>query len=535
MMTWMSFTRRTLAGLAIAALVGVCAVSARAETVLHRGNGAEPETLDIHKMTGVPEANIARDLFEGLVAEASDGTLISGVAESWSVSDDGLIYTFALRGDAKWSNGDTVTAEDFVYSFRRALDPATASDYAFLLYPIAGAEDFNGGVNADPASIGAEAVDARTLRVTVKAPTPYFLQMLVNPTAMPMHRASFEAAGDAWTRPGNLVGNGAYMLSEWTPQDRITLVKNPNFHDAANVAIDTVYLYPTEDTATELQRYRADELDITYDAPSDQIPWIEENLAAEFHNSPYLGTYYYAFNMTQPPFSENLKLRQALALAVDRETLVAQISKGGEFAAYSWLPPGINDYAPQTLDWAAKTQEERNAMAQALYAEAGYGPDNPLELEILYNTSDNHKKIAIAIAGMWQQVLGVKAIMRNEEWKVYLESRDQKQFQVVRAGWIGDYNDANTFLDFHLSDVGPINTPGYASATYDDLVKGAALERDVAKRRAMLEEAEQVFLADLPLFPIYHYTTQHLVKPYVTGWTDTILDYHPTRWLAVNR
>ncbi|MGH6718996.1 MAG: peptide ABC transporter substrate-binding protein [Alphaproteobacteria bacterium] len=535
MATWLKVARRSALGLVLACGVFAAGGSAQAETVFHRGNGAEPETLDVHKATGVPEAQLGRDLFEGLVAEAADGSLIPGVAESWTVSDDGLVYTFKLRADAKWSNGDPLAAEDFVYSMRRALDPATASDYAFLLYPIANAEEFNGGTVTDAAALGVEAVDAQTLRLTLKGPTPYLLQMLVNSTAYPVHRASIEAHGDQWTKPGNLVSNGAYMLAEWVPQDRIKLVKNPNFHDAANVAIDTVYFYPTEDGAAELNRYRADELDVTYDAPSEQIPWIEENLAAEFRNVPYLGVYYYAFNLTQPPFQDNLKLRQALALAVDRETLVDKITLGGEAAAYSWIPPGVADYAPQTVDWAAKTQDERNAMAQALYAEAGYGPDNPLEVEILYNTSENHKKVAVAIAGMWQQVLGVKATLRNEEWKVYLESRDQKQFQVVRAGWIGDYNDANTFLDFNLSDVGEINTPGYASARYDELVKGAAFERDTAKRTAMLEEAEATFLADLPVFPIYHYTTQHLVKPYVTGWVDNILDYHPSRWIAVNR
>ena len=505
------------------------------EIVFHRGNGAEPETLDVHKSTGVPEAMLGRDLFEGLVAEAADGSLIPGVAESWTISDDGLVYTFKLRADAKWSDGDPLSAEDFVYSMRRALDPATASDYAFLLYPIANAEEFNGGTVTDAQSVGVVASDNRTLRVTVKAPTPYFLQMLVNTTAYPVPRATIEAHGDQWTQPGNMVSNGAYMMAEWVPQDHIKLVKNPNFHDAASVAVDTVYYYPTEDTAAELNRYRAGELDVTYDAPSDQIPWIEENLAAEFHNTPYLGTYYYAFNMTKPPFGDNLKLRQALALAVDRETLVDKITLGGEAPAYSWIPPGVTNYQPQTLDWAAKSQDERNAMAKALYAEAGYSADNPLKVEILYNTSENHKKIAIAIAGMWQQVLGVEATLRNEEWQVYLESRDQKQFQVVRAGWIGDYNDANTFLDFHLSDVGAINTPGYASARYDELVKGAALEPDMAKRAAMLEQAEAVFLADLPVFPIYHYTTQHLVKPYVSGWVDNILDYHPSRWIVVNR
>ncbi|MSP82494.1 MAG: peptide ABC transporter substrate-binding protein [Alphaproteobacteria bacterium] len=505
------------------------------EMVFHRGNGAEPETLDIHKMTGVTEQNIAQDLYEGLTAFAANGDVIPGAAESWTVSDDGLIYDFKLRADGKWSNGDAVSAADFVFGIRRCLDPNTASDYAYLLYPIKGAAAFNGGEATDPASVGVEALDDLTVRITLEAPTPYFTQMLIFPPAYPLHRASFEQHGDEFTKPGNLIGNGAFTLAEWVPQDRIKLVKNPNYHDAANVQLDTVYMYPTEDLAAELNRFRAGELDATYDAPSDQIPWIEENLAAEFHNTPYLGVYYYAFNMTVDPFKDNLKLRQALAYAIDRETLTSKITLGGELPAYNWVPPGVSNYTAQATDWADLTQDQRNEMAKQLYAEAGYSADNPLQLEILYNTSDNHKKIAIAVAGMWQQVLGIQATLRNEEWKVYLESRDQKQFQVVRAGWIGDYNDANTFLDINLSDVGDINTSGYANADYDAAVKGAASESDMTKRRDLLEAAERQFNADLPAIPIYHYSSQHLVLTYVVGWEDNILDYHPERWISVQR
>jgi oligopeptide transport system substrate-binding protein len=535
MTAWSRRWARGLAGLAAGAAMGIAATSASAEMVLHRGNGAEPETLDIHKMIGVPEAHIAKDLFEGLVATAADGSLIPGAAESWTISDDGLTYTFKLRAGGVWSNGEPVTAEDFVYGIRRCLDPATASEYAYLLYPIKNAEEFNGGTITDPAQVGVEAVDAQTVRFTLRGPTPYFLAVLIWGQASAAPKAVIEQYGDQWTKPGNMVSNGAYMLAEWVPQDHVTLVKNPNFHDAANVMVDKVIFYPTEDIAAELQRYRAGELDTTYEVPSDQIAWIEANLPGEFHNSAYLGVYYYAFNLTQPPFKDNLALRQALALAIDRETLVEKITQAGEFAAYSWIPPGVLDYTNQPLEWASLGQDERNAMAQKLYAEAGYSADKPLEVEVLYNTSENHKKVAIAVTGMWQQTLGVKATLRNEEWKAFLATRSEKQFQITRAGWIGDYNDANTFLDLFLSDVGPINDPGYASAKYDELVNGASVEKDPAKRRAMLEEAERTFLADLPAIPIYHYTTKHLVKPYVTGWVDNILDYHPTRYVSVTR
>jgi oligopeptide transport system substrate-binding protein len=357
--------------------------------------------------------------------------------------------------------------------------------------------------------------------------------MLTHQMAYPLHRASVEANGEAWTRPGNLVSNGAYMLDEWVPQDHIKLVKNPEFHAADEVEIDEVFYYPTEDAGQELKRYRAGELDITYDIPADQITWIEDNLGDEYKNFPYLGTYYYGLNTTAAPFKDNVALRQALSLAIDRELLTDKITRAGELPAYSFVPPGVMNYEQQAVDFKAMTKDERVAKARELYAQAGYSADNPLQVEILYNTSDNHKKIAIAIAAMWKQTLGVQATLRNEEWKVYLASRDEKAYQVVRASWIGDYNDANTFLELFLSDAGPMNTPGFADPRFDELVRAAAFQPDLAIRAGMLEEAERIFLEETAVIPIYHYTTQHLVKPYVQGWMSNIKDVHPTRYLRI--
>lgn len=521
-----------LGGLALAAALILGTAPARAGAI-HLGNGTEPESLDVHLSSGVSEANIQRDLFEGLIAEGPDASLIPGAAESWEISEDGTVYTFHLRPDGAWSNGDPVTAGDFVYAFRRGLDPATAADYAFILYPVLYAEQYVAGEITDPEEIGIRAIDDRTLEITLKAPTAYFLDMLTHHMAYPVNRGALEAHPGDWTRPGNLVSNGAYMLADWVPQSHIKLVKNPNFHDAANVALDEVWYYPTEDEGQELQRYRAGELDVTYDIPADQIEWIVANLNAEYRNFPYLGTYYYVVNTTTAPFAGNIPLRQALSLAINREVLTQKITRAGEIPAYSFVPPGVANYQQQTQEFAGWTQDERNARARELYAEAGYGPDNPLQVELLYNTSDNHKKVAIAIAAMWKQTLGVETSLRNEEWKAYLASRDEKDFQLVRAGWIGDYNDANTFLELFVSDAGEMNDPGYASARYDELVKGAAFETDLALRETMLEEAERVFLHDTPLIPIYFYTTQHMVKPTVGGWIDNIKDVHPTRFLSV--
>ncbi len=517
------------------ALLSTCLFTsnlAQAETVLQRGNGAEPETLDFHKSSGVPEANIERDLFEGLVTEGADGKPQPGVAEKWDISSDGKTYTFHLRADAKWSDGSALTANDFVYAWQRALAPETASDYAFILWPIVGAEAFSKGTNKEPASIGVKAIDAHTLAVTLNAPTPYFLTLLMHHMTYPVPQQVVEKAGKDWTKPENLISNGAYTLKAWQPQAQITLVKNPNYRRAKDISIDSVVYIPTEDKATELKRFRAGELDITDDIPNDQTAWVTENLAAAFHNSPYIGTYYYALNLQDAAFKDNVKLRRALSLAIDRDILTAKLTQSGEQPAFGWVP-AVDNYTQQTMPEKALDKNARITLAKQLYAESGYGADKPLTLELLYNTSDNHKKLAIAVAAMWKQTLGVQTNLRNEEWKVYLNSRKQKQFQVVRSGWIGDYNDAYSFLSLFKSDVGEMNTAAYNSAAYDKLIHAAENEVDADKRREDLQQAEQVLLADMPIIPVYHYTTQHLVNPKITGWVDNVMDVHPSQYLGL--
>jgi oligopeptide transport system substrate-binding protein len=504
--------------------------SAQAETVLHRGNGAEPETLDPQKATGVPEANIQYDLFEGLTTYTPDGKVVPGVAEKWEVSDDGITYTFHLR-DSKWSNGDPVTAGDFVYTFRRLVDPATASDYSYIIDDIKGAQEINDNKTKDLTTLGVEAVDDHTLKITLAHSTPYFLGLLRHASVLPVNEKSIKAHPNDWTKPGNLVSNGAYMLSEWTPQASLTVVKNPNYYNADKVKIDKVIFYPTEDVPEEFKRFRAGELDITNDTPSDQIKYVMKNMKSEFLNSPYLGTYYYVINLTQDPLGKNRDLREALALAIDREILVAKVTQAGELPAYSWVPPGLHGYKQQFVDFKSMAMKDRITKAKDLLKAAGYGPDKPLAVEILYNTDDNHKKIAVAIQSMWKKI-GVQATLKNEEWKVYLGTRHDKQFQVARAAWIGDYEDPTTFLTLFLSDAGPQNDAGYNNAQYDKLVKGSANESDPAKRMQMLEQAEAIFLKDLPIIPIYHYTTKHMVSSKLAGWEFNVLDYHLSRDLS---
>ena len=502
------------------------------EQVLRRGNGSEVQTLDPHKAEGVPASNILRDLYEGLTIESPAGEVIPGAAESWEISADGRIYTFNIRKNAKWSNGDPVTAHDFVFGLRRSVDPATGSQYSQILAPILNAEDVIAGRKAVD-SLGVAAVDDRTLKITLKAATPYLLGLLNHSTTYPVHQGSVEKHGDQFSRPGKLVGNGAYQLKEWKVQSHVTLVRNPMYWDNGNTIIEEVHYLPIEEASTELKRYRAGEVDITGSIPANQLDWIKKHLPGELHIAPTLGTYYYGFNLTRPPFKDNLKLRQALSMAVDREILTEKISRAGEIPAYGWVPPGVSNYTSQVLDYAEMTKAERIKKAKQLYQEAGYNQGNPLTVEIRYNTSEGHKKMAIAIAAMWKKNLGIRARLINEEWKVFLENRKQKKLtEAFRGGWIGDYNDAFTFAELMQSDHG-INDSGYNNPEYDKLLQQAAHESDLDKRRLIMEEAERMLLKDHAIMPLYFYVTKHLIKPYVKGYQPNILDHTYTKNLWI--
>jgi oligopeptide transport system substrate-binding protein len=491
--------------------------------VLHRGNGAEPQSLDPHKTEGVPESNLQRDLYEGLTTGRPDGGVAPGVARAWDVSADGLVYTFQLREDARWSNGDPVTAHDFEYSLRRSVDPATLSNYGIMLRPIRNAAAVIAG-ELPPTALGVRAVDDRTLEITLSSPAPYFLGMLSHSAAYPVHRPTVERYGDRWARPGRLVSNGAFMLQDWVVQSHIQLVRNPHYWDAADVRLDEVWYYPTENQSAELQRYRANELDMTNDLPFRQLRWIRDNLADELVIADYLGVYYYGLNVTGEPFANNRALRQALNLAINRERLTGQVTAAGEVPAYGFVPAvqGYTQYRPAWADWS---QAEREAEARRRYAEAGFSPDRPLRLQILYNTHENHRTIAVAISAMWNEVLGIQTDLVNEEWKVYLETRRSKQTtQVFRAGWIGDYNDAFTFAELMHTQSG-MNDSGWSHPPYDALLARAAESRDPEQRAAHLRDAERLLLEDVPLIPIYFYVTKRLVKPWVGGYQSHIQDH----------
>ncbi len=501
--------------------------------VLRRGNSAEPQSLDPHKSEGVPESNLQRDLYEGLTIEAPDGTVIPGAAQSWEISDDGLVYTFRMREGARWSNGDPVTALDFEYGLRRSVDPQTLSNYGIMLRPIQNAEEIIAG-RLPPEALGVHALDDATLEIRLGSPTPYFLGVLNHSAAYPVHRPTLEAYGDRWARPGRLVSNGAYRLRDWVMQSHIVLERNPYYWDDGNTVIDEVWYYPIENQSTELQRYRANALDMSYELPFRQIPWIRSNLPDELVISEYLGIYYFGLNVTREPFKDNLELRRALNLAVDRETLSSQVTTAGEIPAYGWVP-GAANYTQYVPEWAHWSQAQRLAEARRRYAAAGYSPTRPLRLQILYNTHENHRSIAVAIASMWKEALGIDTELVNEEWKVFLETRRTKQTtQVFRAGWIGDYNDAFNFAEVMHSESG-LNDSGWSNARYDDLLALASSERDMARRAGYLYEAEVLLISEVPLIPIYFYVTKRLVKPWVGGYQPNIMDHIYSKNLHILR
>lgn len=500
--------------------------------VLRKGNGAEPGTLDPHKAQGVPAANILRDIYEGLVSETPDGTLEPGGAASWEISEDRTVYTFHLREDAVWSNGEPVTAGDYVYGLRRTADPATGSVYASILAPIENAETIIAG-DKPPESLGVEALDEYTLQIRLKAPTPYLLGLLTHSTTYPVYRPAVEAHGDQFTRPGNAVTNGAYTIEEWVVASRIVLEANPDYWDAGNVGVQRVEYYPIEDAASELKRYQAGELDWTGTVPIPSLDDIRAHIPDQLRTHPSLSNYYYGLNVTRPPFADTPALRRALSLAIDRDTIVEKITRGGEIPAYSWVPPAVSDYTGARLDYADWPRDKRLEEARRLYREAGYSEDNPLEVEIRYNTSEAHKKIASVIANMWQMALGAQVTLLNEEWKVFLQNVSERQVtEVYRAGWVGDYDDPYTFLELLHSEFG-INGAGYANPRYDALLEKAAHTPGGEQRKSLLREAEAMLLADHPVIPIFFGTSKALIKPYVEGYEGNAMGHYYSKDIRI--
>ena len=509
---------------------------------LNTMNGSEPGTLDPHKASGDWQNRIIGDYIEGLMAEDAKAAPIPGQAESYTLSEDGLVYTFKLRDGIQWSDGTPVTAADFEFAFRRLFNPATASEYAYLQYPIKGGSEIaEGAMTPDSADFGVKAIDDKTLEITLEAPTPYFLDALTHYTAYPVPKHVIEAKGDAWTNVENIVGNGPFKVTEWVPGNYVKSVKSDTYYDKDNVKIDEVLYYVQDDLAAAFNRYRAGEYDILTDLPADQQKIVTDTMPGEGRFAPFQGIHYYVINQEKAPF-DNVNVRKALSISINREIIGPDIWGSGEPAAYAWVPPGTGNYegvTPYTPEYIELTYEERVAEAKKLMAEAGYTPENPLKLQLRYNTNDNHQNLAIAISAMWQEI-GVQAELFNAETPVHYDALRAGDFDVGRAGWLNDYSDPSNTLELLKSGTkqadGTINWGNnygrYSNETVDKLVTDAASEQDLAVRAKLLGDAEKLAMDEFAAIPLVWYLASNVVKPSVQGFEDNAKDTHRTRWLS---
>ena len=485
---------------------------------LVRNNGAEVQSLDPHKIEGVPESNVNRDLFEGLLVTDVDGHPAPGVAEKWE-NKDFKVWTFHLRKDAKWSDGTPVTAEDFVYSWQRLANPNTASPYAsYLQYGhIANIDDIIAG-KKPVTDLGVKAIDANTFEVTLSEPVPYFYKLLVHPSVSPVPKSAVEKFGEKWTQPANIVTNGAYKLKDWVVNERMVLERNPQYWDNAKTVINQVTYLPISSEVTDVNRYRSGEIDMTYNnMPIELFQKLKKEIPKEVHVDPYLCTYYYEINNQKAPFTD-VRVRTALKLALDRDIIVNKVKNQGDLPAYSYTPPYTDGMKLVEPEWFKWSQEKRNEEAKKLLAEAGYTADKPLTFNLLYNTSDLHKKLAIAVASIWKKNLGANVKLENQEWKTFLDTRHQGTFDVARAGWCADYNEPTSFLNTMLSDSSN-NTAHYKSPAFDKIIGDTLKVTDDAQRAELYAKSEEQLDKDSAIVPVYYYVNARLVKPWVGGYT----------------
>jgi oligopeptide transport system substrate-binding protein len=460
--------------------------------------------------------DVARQLFEGLMNQDEKGALVPGVAESYTVSEDNKTYTFKLRNNAKWSNGDPVVAGDFVYAWQRAADPATASNYSWYLElaTIKNAAEIIAG-EMTPDQLAVKAIDDYTLEVQLNEATPFFAEMTTYATLFPAHKATIEKFGADWTKPGNMVSNGAYMLSEMVPAERLVAVRNPNYWDNANTIIETVTSLVINDENLALTRYQAGELDKT-DIPIGQYPDLKASNPDEATSVPNLCTYYYSVNLSESgnPALKDVRVRQALSYMLDRDVMVNSVLKGGQYPAYNLTHQYTAGFTMPEIDYASWSQADRDAKAVELMTAAGFGPDNPLDLTLIYNTSEAHKALATVVAQMAKQKLGVNITLANYEWKTYLETRSTQQFDLARFAWCGDYNEASTFLDIMTTD-NENNDGKWSNAEYDALMAEA---KTLADPSANYTKAEQIMAAEMPILPLYQYTSNFMLNASIKGY-----------------
>ncbi|HLX70656.1 MAG TPA: peptide ABC transporter substrate-binding protein [Verrucomicrobiae bacterium] len=501
------------------------------EQILLLGNGTEPQDLDPDIVTGQNEFYIIMSLLEGLVNyDPHDLHAIPGVAERWDISPDQKVYTFHLRSNAKWSNGDPVTARDFLESYKRILSPTLGSEYSYMHYVVKNAQAYNEGKLTNFDEVGYKVLDDHTFQVTLENPTPYFLSLINHQSWFPVPMSVIRKYGDPyqrgnrWTHPGHFVGNGPFVLTKWRINDIVAVRKNTNYWDRDNVKLNGINFYPIESDDAEERAFRSGQLHATYTLPLGKIDYYREHYPDLLHIEPYMGVYFYKFNVTKPPLNDK-RIRRALALAIDREAIVKTITRGGQAPAYNFTPPGAAGYVCRTQ------LHEDIAEAKRLLAEAGYPDGKGLPtIELLFNTLESHRTIAEAIQQMWKKNLGIDVRLVNEEWKVYLDAQRTMSYQICRYAWIGDYPDPNSFLDMFLTGGGN-NETGWSNPEYDRLIAEAARTADPAARLEVFQKAEAVLMDELPVIPIYFYTVTRARRPELKGWYPTILDLHPYKFM----
>lgn len=499
---------------------GACTSKKKDTSVLHMVNESEIEAIDPHKVTGVPENRVLMACFEGLMRyNPKTGGAMLGTAESYTISPNGKVYTFKIRKSAKWSDGSPVTAQDYVYSFQRALNPKTASQYAFMLHPIKGAKAYNTGKVKDVNTVGLRAKDPITLVVELERVVPYFIETLTHYSFFPVPQKAVKAHGIKWTAPKNIKCNGAFKSVSVVLQDKRVFKKNKHYWDRANVHFKKLVIYAVENNVTRVRKFENHEAHWSVEPPSTEIQRFKGK--SSYHVSPYLGAYYFIANVKRGPL-KNPKVRQALAMTVNRKQITDHVLMAGQQPAYALLPPGIANY----VEGEALISEDIQK-AKQLMAEAGYpnGKGFP-ELNLLYNTHSDHKKLVLAATDMWKRHLGITVKPYNKEWKTYLTEKRLHDFDIARAGWIGDYNDPTTFLGMwtHHSS---FNDAQWHNAEYDALLEKSKVELNLKKRAQLLNKAEKILMTEMPIIPIYHYVTKDLVSPKLKGWYPNLMGHHP--------
>ncbi len=498
--------------------------------VLRRGNGAEPESLDPHLARSEAALAILRDLYEGLTEIGPEGAPVLAAADWYTASPDGKSYRFHLRGNARWSSGEPLLAEDFAAAWRRLVDPHTGAQYAQLLSVIRGAAAITAG-HAAPSTLAVHAVDDATLDVQLERPTAYFLAMLAHPATFPINRRSLALHGHGFAKPGVMVSNGAFVLTRWDFGSHLIAVRNHLYWNDAATRLDGVEYYSISEPATELRAFRSGELDITNTIPAAQFAWIKRHLGQELHVAPQLAVYYLGLNMRMAPFAKSKQLRQALSLVIDRERLVKSVTGTGELPAYTFVPGETSNYSPPVPEFAGWLMSKRIARARELLAAAGM-LQSPPAIELRYNSGELHNRIAVAVASMWKEALGITTVLRAEEFKVLLQDIDRGDgVQAFRGSWLADYDDPYSFLQVLRGDFG-INLPHYSSPRYDELLARAANQVDAQSRREILQEAERVMIEDQPLIPLYFYVSKHLVSTRVGGWSNNPMNVVYSKRLA---